>query len=910
VDRVDEAALIGRLLDAVRGGLSGTLVLRGQPGIGKTALLDWTVGQAGDMLVTRVVGVETEMDLGFAGLHQVLVPFLGGLSGLPEPQREALGAAFGLVAGPAPDRFLVGLAALTLLTEAAAERPVLCVVDDAQWLDLVSVEVLGFVARRLLADRVGMVFAVRDGERRTAALDGFSDLEVGALPDEAAAELLAASAGQPVEQRVSERIVAQTAGNPLALVEFGSELSAAEAAGIAPLAQPLRYSGRLEELYQARVRALPPDARLLVLLAAADQAGDPAVIWRAADVLGLDPELAALQAVDRLVSWEPSVRFRHPLMRSAAYYTATVAARRRAHEALAAAGRDPDRRAWHLAEAAPGPDEQVAAELEHSADRARAHGGWASRAVFMERAAELTPEPDGRARRLLEAAEARFEAGDASATRELLRRAAPQLGDLLARAKARRLDGLSRYAAGEFGAAVPVLLDAARMIEPQDATLARDTLLDAYVAEQFSGAYAADMVEALRVAQAMFGAGQPAAKPADLLLGGFAAMAEHRYAAGAPLLHAAIAPLSGGDPPPDDIVRRFLPMAMAASLLYDDTAWHELEHRWVPELRRRGALAILVAALATLSYNQLTEGRFADAEATLAEGRELSAATGFRAFLALFATAELSVLAWRGREADARALAGKLLGDFTAVGHGLGITRVRVALCVLEVGLGNYAEALRIVRAGGPGQGAVSLVELVEAGGRSGDRDAPAAALAAFEPLAEAAGTQRALGQLALCRALLADDADTEPGYQLAIEHLRQSRDVPLLARSHLLYGEWLRRQRRRRDAREQLRTAWETFTGLGMSAFADRAHAELRATGETAGKRSAATQDALTPQEAQIARLASEGASNQEIAARLFISASTVEYHLGKVFRKLGITSRGRLARALGERDSASRPQ
>jgi DNA-binding CsgD family transcriptional regulator len=385
-------------------------------------------------------------------------------------------------------------------------------------------------------------------------------------------------------------------------------------------------------------------------------------------------------------------------------------------------------------------------------------------------------------------------------------------------------------------------------------------------------------------------------------------MAEQRYAAGAELLRAAIEPLAEGNPPSDDIVRHFLPMAMASSLLYDETAWHELEHRWVPELRGRGALATLVAALATLSYNQLTEGRFADAEATLAEGRELSLATGFRAFLALFAAAELFVLAWRGQEADARALAERLLDDFTPAGHGLGVTWVRVALSVLEIGLGHYEEALRIVADGGPGQGTVSLVELVEAGVRSGDRDTPAAALTVFAPLAEGTGTHRALGQLALCRALLAGDDDSEPGYQLAIEHLGQSRDIPLLARAHLLYGEWLRRKRRRREARDELRTAWETFTGLGMAAFAGRAHAELAATGETAQERTAAAHNGLTPQEAQIARLASEGASNQEIAARLFISSSTVEYHLSKVFRKLGITSRRRLAHALSGRDSGRR--
>ena len=414
------------MLAGVRGGVSGVLVLRGPAGIGKTALLDWTVGQAGDMQVTRVAGVESEMDLGFAGLHQVLVPFLGEIDRLPAPQRAALRAAFGLVAGAAPDRFLVGLATLTLLTEAAVERPVLCVIDDAQWLDRVSLEVLGLVARRLLADRVAMIFAVRDGDRRTDPIDGLTGLTVGPLPDEAALELLATVAGQSVEQRVAARIVAEAAGNALALVEFGGELTAAEASGAVPLAEPLRFGGRLDELYRARVRALPAAARQLLLVVAADQLGEPSRIWEAAGKLGIDPELAGLPAMEQLVIWEPAVRFRHPLMRSAVYYASTAPARRRVHEALAAACDpvlDPDRRAWHLAEAALGPDEQVAAELEQSADRARGRGGWSSGAAFLERSAELTPDAPRRARRLLDAAEARFVAGEAPAVLDLVERA-------------------------------------------------------------------------------------------------------------------------------------------------------------------------------------------------------------------------------------------------------------------------------------------------------------------------------------------------------------------------------------------------------------------------------------------------------------------------------------------------------
>ena len=903
MDRVVETGALERVLAAVRDGLSGVLVLRGEAGIGKTALLDIAVAQARDMQVARVVGVESEMDLGFAGLHQLLVPFRGGLQRLPVPQREALGSAFGLIDGPPPDRFLVGLAALTLITDAAAGRPVLCVIDDAQWLDRVSTEVLGFVARRLYADRVGMLFAVREGQERTVVFEGLSELTVGALAAEAAGELLAASAGRPVDRRVGERIVAETGGNPLALVEFARELTAQELSGASPVIRPLRFGGHLEELYLSLVRALPPGAQMLLLLAAADQLGEPDKIWKAAGQLGLDPEVAELPEVERLVSWTPDAQFRHPLMRSAAYHAASAAARRRAHAALAEASdpeRDPDRRAWHLAEAASGPDEQVAAELERSADRARRRGGWASGAAFLERAAALTPDRGRRAQRTLQAAEARLVAGEAPAARVLLEQAAPHLLDPLARAKARRLEGLTLYAAGELPEATSVLLDAARMIEPYDTSLARDTLLDAFGAAQFSGQFGAATAEVLRAVRSAPRATATQATLAGLLLDGFAAVGEHRYQAGFEFLRQAIAPLTGGQPLPDD-AQRFMGLSMAASLLYDDSAWHELEHRWVAYLRARGALAALLVALVSLAYNQGAEGRLADAEVTLAEGRALCEATGFRAHLGLFACAELEVLAWRGREADARTLAARLRRDFAEQGYGIGVRLVHISLTELEMGLGNYQEALRcaletFADQAVPGVGRAE--DVIEAGTRCGDRQAATTALEAFSPLALASGTDVALGLLARGRALLAGDDHAEAEYRLAIEHLQRCRVVPQVARAYLLYGEWLRRRGRRRDARDQLRTACQMFDRLGMEAFADRARVELRATGERARKRSDQTQDVLTPQEAQIAGLVSEGLSNTEIAARLFISARTVEYHLGKVFRKLGVTGRVQLAR------------
>jgi DNA-binding CsgD family transcriptional regulator len=890
------------MLAGVQGGAGSTLVVRGQAGIGKTALLDWTADQAAGMLVARVVGAESETHLGFAGLHQMLVPVLDGLAQLPEPQRDALSAAFGLVAGTAPDRFLIGLATLTLLTEAAVRSPVLCVIDDAQWLDHASLEVMSFVARRLLADRVGMVFAVGDGNQHASLLDGLPELIIGALPEHEAIELLAATADLPLDPQVGKRIVAETAGNPLALREFGTELTAAEASGAVPLAEPLRFSGRLEELYRSRVQALPPAAQQLLAVIAADQAGEPGRIWAAAARLGIDPEAAAAPALDRLVSWTPGIRFRHPLMRSAAYYAVSAPVQWRVHGALAAVtdpATDPDRRAWHLAAAARGPDEEVAAELERSADRARSRGGWASGAAFLERAAGLTPDAARRAGRLLDAAEARFMAGEAAVVHELLRVAVPGLVDPVARAKARRLEGLTLHAAGEPAAAATVLLDAADMFAPNDGRLARDTLLDALVADYFSVPSGPARARALHRASPLPPVRQGPSSLADLLLDGFAATGEQRYEAGIALLRQATTPLRSNQPLPDDLLRVFLPMSMAASLLLDDSAWHELEDRWVGELRGRGALAALLVALTSLAYNQVQEGRFADAEATVAEGRALSEATGFRAHLGLFACADLAIMAWRGDPA-ARSRGAQLLDDLTSAGHGLGAHLARTALCQLEVGLGNYDEAARIALEGGHLEAIGTVVDMVEAGWRSGHAEAAGTALDRFAPLAIASGTPAALGWLDLCRALAADAEHAEAHYQRATRLLRGSRHVPMLARAHLLYGEWLRRQRRRRDARDQLGTAFEMLDSMGMAAFAARARAELRATGEHARPRGPQGREVLTPQEEQIARLVAEHLTNREIAARLFISASTVEYHLAKVFRKLSVTSRTELARML----------
>ena len=913
VGRTKEAGALEDVLSAVRDGLSGVLVLQGELGVGKTALLDWAAGTAGDMRVARVSGAESEMDLGFAGLHQLLGPLLDGLDRLPGPQRAALRLVFGLSEGPPPDRFLVGLATLTLLTDAAASLPVLCVVDNAQWLDSVSAEVLGFVARRLLADRVGMLFAIREGEEQAVKFNGLPELPVTRLAESAAREVLAAAAGGQVDSRASERIVAETAGNPLGLVEFGRELTGEERSGAVPLTGALRFGGRLEQLYLSRVRALPADAQTLLLVVAADQLGDPAKVWRAAGWLGIDPDAVDLSAVERLVTLVPGLQFRHPLMRSIVYHGAPVVARWRVHEALAAVSdpeRDPDRRAWHLAQAASGPDEAVAGELERSADRARGRGGWASNAAFLERSAELTPAAAAKARRLVAAAEARLAGGETCAARALLDRVAPGSPDPVVRARATRLEGAILFSAGEPAAATSALLEAARMMGPSDARVARDILLEAFAAQLWRGR-AAETAEILPAFRSLPRAAQSPAAAGDLLLDGFAAVADGRYAAGARLLRQAVVAVTSGQPVPGDAPQRFLAFRLATAELYDGSAWRDLADGWVARARDRGALAAVVAGLGFQALSQLAEGRIAATAATIAEARTLAEAMGNQTDLDGLASAELEMLACRGDQAGVRLLADRLLQVMADHDHGLGIQQVHKALATLELGLGNYEQALRHARANVSDQPALSYQSspemLIEAAVRCGDRAAAAAALEAVAPWWQACDTPWSLGLLARCQALLADDDHAEDGYRLSIEHLRQCQAAPELARSHLLYGEWLRRRRRRRGAREQLRVACELFGALGMAAFADRARAELRAAGEHAAVRPAGTPDTLTPQEAQIARLAAEGATNQEIATRLFVSASTVDYHLRKVFRKLGVTSRAQLTSALGAPDIAA---
>ncbi|WP_210587671.1 AAA family ATPase [Streptomyces sp. GESEQ-35] len=899
VGRTAEIEVVQKLLDEVQAGSSGVLVLRGQAGIGKTALLGETAERAvkAGTRLAQAMGTQAEMGFDFAGLHQMLVPFLEGLPDLPVPQRTALETVFGLAAGKASSPFLIGLATLTLLTDAAEKQPVLCVVDDAQWLDRVSQEVLAFVARRLLADRVGLVFSLRDGEERAAALNGFPELRVRALEPDAGRELLEQAAGGRVAEPLSRRVLAVAAGHPLTLIELGRELGEGRGIPDAVPGLPMRVGERLERLYLDRVRKLTPAAQTLLLVAAAEHLGDPEKVRRAAEVLGLDPEVAMLPEVGQMLSLSPRVAFNHPLMRTAAYWGASPGEQRRVHAALAQVTdpyRDPDRRAWHLAEATDGPDEVVARELESSAGRARRRGGWESEQTFLRRAADLTADPVRDAERRLAAAEAGLVAGDVAGAAALAGQAVPHLTHPLALARARRVQGLFLQAEGRVAEAAQLLVGAAQEMGPEDLRLARDTLFEGFSVAQLEGwQKAAEVVLAVRELP------RPATGAAgDGLLDGFAAIRDGRTTEGYALLREGIRTLAAVRDSPDTSMPRLVAWLYASGLVFDHSTWTDLERYWIPAFRDRGAVAALVPALFSLGYDHLRAGRLTTAEAALAEGRAFAEAVGDQGWGPSFAQADVWLLGLRGELAEGRALADRLLSEPIP---DVWRDTIRLAVAVLELGAGRYEEALDAALDARALWSLLSPEDVIEAAMRCGRPEIARAALDDFSPLAAAAGTPWVLGVTARCQALLrGDHPDADDDYQQSIDYLQRTPVALAVARSRLVYGEWLRRQRRRRDARHQLSTALESFERMPAYGFADRARAELAATGEHRHKQADPAGVRLTPQELQIAQLAAGGATNRDIATRLFLSAATVDYHLRSVYRKLGVSRRVLLAQAL----------
>jgi DNA-binding CsgD family transcriptional regulator len=901
-----ECETLSSLVAAVTAGRSQVLVLRGEAGIGKTALLEFLVERAAGCRIRRAAGIQSEMELAYAGLHQFCGPFLDRLDRLPASQRDALGSAFGLRSGPAPDPFLLGLAVLTLLSDVAEERPLFCVVDDAQWLDQASAQTLEFVARRLAAEPVAMVFATREAEEHT--LTGLPELVVRGLDTPDAAELLDAAVTGTLDPRVRERILAESHGNPLALLELPRGHAVDElafGAAASAVARPLVH--RLEEEFMRQVAPLPAPSRRLLLAAAAEPVGDVSLLRRAADRLGIDTAATTAAEVAGLIEFGDRVRFRHPLVRSAVYRSAAPAQRREAHQALADAtdaGVDPDRRAWHRARATVSPDETVAAELERSADRAVAHGGLAAAAAFLAEAAALTPDPAQRIRRSLDGAQAKVHAGAFDDAQALLSTA--QTGPLheADRARIDLLRAQISFAANRGNEALPLLLAAARRLEPLDPELARGTYLDALSAALFAGRLASGP-GARQVAEAVRAAPPPAApRKGDVLLQGLAVLFTEGYAAAAPLSHRAVQSFESEDLSIDEGLRFSWLAASTAVSLWHDGGWDVLTRRHLETARAGGALGALPLALTSRVIVYLFTGDLAAAAALVAEIRSIAEITRGVASLAPYG--EVCLAAVRGQEDVAVPLIQETLADITARGEGVGVNMMQWARAMLCNGLGRYREALSAAREAtldplelGPPKWA--LAELVEAEVRSGTADGAAAAFEQLAAMTQASGSEWALGVEASRRALLSDGGAADELYREAIERLGNTTMRVDLARAQLLYGEWLRREGRRLDARAQLRTAYESLTAMGVDAFADRARHELLATGETVRRRTVDTSSVqLTAQEAHIARLAAEGRTSAEIGAALYISPRTVEWHLGGIFSKLGVSTRRQLRQSL----------
>jgi DNA-binding CsgD family transcriptional regulator len=901
VGRHQERKLIERLLQSAVNGESRVLVILGEPGVGKTALLDSIIEAATRFRIVRTIGIESDVELPFAATQQLCAPILELRQTLPAPQRVALEVAFGLADGPAPNAFLVGLAVLGLL--AATDRPLLCVIDDAQWLDRSSAAALSIVARRLTAESVVLLVAARDVGPTFA---GLPELTVRGLGRTEARALLESVLPAPMDGQVLDRVVVETGGNPLALLELPRGLSPAQLAGGFGLPAAVPLHAGIEERFIEWFAALPTDARRLVLLAAADPTGDAALIWRAAQQLGISEAAALTAESDGLVAFADAITFRHPLVRSAVYRAASAEERSEAHRAIAASidpRIDPDRRAWHRSQGTTMPDEEVASDLSRSATRAQARGGFAAAAVFLERSSALTLEPARRAERALAAAQARRQAGGLEDALRLLAIAEAGPLDPLQRAQAEVLRARILFASERGRDAPAMLLAAAKRLDSLDPGRAREVYLDALTAALFAGRLAGEY-DTERVARVVREAPPVSSdpRPVDLLLEGLAALITDGFADGQPILQRAVAALQGGRIASDDQLRWLWVAGRTAGFMWDYESWDSLTAKQVRAAREAGAVAELPLALVTRVGVKIFGGDLRAAAALVDEADDLSAAIDGRVVPPY---GRLSVTAFRGREHELAEMLRVSIADFRARGEGLGLTLAHWVSAAMHNGAGRYDEAFAAASeaAANPRElwfSSFGLVELIEAASRSGRNQEAGVALRVLLESTQVSGTPWALGVEARSRALLQDGDAAEALYREAIQHLEPTRLQLDLARSHLVYGEWLRRERRRLDARSELRLAHEMLADFGMDAFVERARTELEATGEHARKRTVDTLDQLTPQEAQVSRLAALGNTNREIAAQLFITPSTVEYHLRKAFRKLDVTSRTQLARRL----------
>jgi DNA-binding CsgD family transcriptional regulator/tetratricopeptide (TPR) repeat protein len=898
-----EFASLDRVLEDTRASRGCVLVVRGEAGVGKSALLDYLAAGSAECHLARAAGVECEAELTLAGLQQLLGPsLLQHSEHLPVPQREALRVALGIQQGPAPDRFLVGLAALGVLCEMAEERPVICLIDDAQWLDRASIQVLAFVARRLAAESIALVFAVRTlGAPQD--LDGLPELVVDGLADQDARRLLAWAVPGHLDQQVRDRVVAETRGNPLALLELPGTLTPAEMAGGFGLPDSRTLSGRIEQSFLRRIESLPEQTQEVLLVAAAEPVGDATLLRRALEILAIPAtSIAPAENAGLIEITGQRARFPHPIVRSAAYRAANPQTRRRGHAALADATNpetDPDRRAWHRAYATSAPDEAVAAELERCASRAQARAGPEAAAAFLERAVELTPGDRLRGERAISAAQAKFDAGGAAAAEGLLAVAAMCPLDDLDRGRVDRLNAHIAFARTRGGDTPLLLSAAAKRLQTLDPDLARQTHLEALWATVRSGRFARSqgVVDAAEAAIAPLRG--RSTRAVDLMLDGLACRMRRGYTAALPVVARALDAFQREGFRQDNITWCWLACQLAMDL-WDDGACANIADGLGAVARRTGALTILPFALNYSAAHQLFAGRFDIAEQLVDEANRITVATGS------VPIADFSVLiaAWRGDDDKTNQLRTMIIPDATARGEGFAVEAAEWAAATLHNGNGDYDEALaaaqRAYDPDGLGFNVWVLPELIEAAARNGDASTAETALQQLVERSSPSNTAWARGIEARSRALLSDGQAADDHYREAIEQLGNSRVTVHHARAQLIYGEWLRREHRRIDAREQLKAAYSAFTAMGAQAFAERSQRELLATGERVRKRNAETTCDLTPQEAQIARLAYDGFTNPEIGHQLFLSHRTVEWHLRKVFTKLDISSRRELTNAL----------
>ncbi|MGW1345700.1 ATP-binding protein [Kribbella sp. NPDC002412] len=895
------------LLDDARDGHSQVLVLCGDAGIGKTALLQYLLDNADGYGVSRAAGVESEMELAFASLHQLCVPFLDRLERLPPPQRTALDTTFGLASGTPPDRFVVGLGVLNLLSSAAEDQPLLCVIDDAQWLDQESAQTLEFVARRLRAEPVAMVFALRTTDEQPI-LTALPQLPVQGLNNRDAADLLDSVVAGRLDAQVQERLVAESHGNPLALLELPRELAAPGRAPVDDNTPSASLADRLEARFLRKLDSLSDQARQLLVLSAADPVGDVDLVRRAGRRLDIGAEAISAAESTGMLELRHRVEFRHPLVRSAVYRAAAPEERRTVHQALADVTdpvADPDRQAWHRSRAATGPDESVATALEQSADRALGRGGLSAAASFLEAAATLTPEPDHRARRSLAAARAKATAGVFDDALSLLAEA--QAGPLNETESA-RVDLLqaqiTHYSEGG-NKGLPLLLAAAAQLERLDPKLAQETYLDAFAAAMFAGRLAAGSGIGMRqVAEAMREIQLPeSAGKSDLLLRGIAVLYTDGYAAAAPGLLDVVRAFGTDELTMDESVRFAWLAACAATDLFDDVNWDVLTRRHLNAIREIGALSVLPVALNSRIIYDLYSGDLAEAEALVAECAWIAEVTGGQNTMLPYGEVCLSAL--RGDAGRAEPRFRKLLDDVTARGEGVGLNMIGWFQAIMFSGLGRHADALTAARlaAASPlelGPPKWALAEVVEAGVHSDDTAAASSAFEQLSSFTQASGTDAALGVEAGRRALLQSGRAAEDCYREEADRLAHTTLHVERARAQLRYGEWLRREGRRAEGRTQLRLAFETFSAMGVEGFAERARQELAATGDSVRRRAVESAGRLTAQETHIARLAADGLTNAEIGAALFLSGRTVEWHLRKVYTKLGVQTRRELRQSV----------